>query len=79
VLGPKLWADAECMRRLRKACGADAKLRAEGSCGALVESQAFLGAGKHGLSGGECTKLLRSVVGKNPGTCGRRGSRPTAE
>ena len=53
---PKLWpkclgecgmhaAEAESMRLLRKARGADAVRQAEESSGALAESQAFLSAG----------------------------------
>jgi hypothetical protein len=69
-------AEAESMRLLRKARGADPVRQAEESSGALAESQAFLSAGKRGLSGRECTKL-KSLL-RNPGTGGRRGSRPTA-
>jgi hypothetical protein len=71
VVGPKLW-------RMRNARGADAMRQAEESSGALVESQAFLGAGKCGLSGRECTRFRGAYCG-NPGTSGRWSSRPTAE
>jgi hypothetical protein len=51
---------------------------AEESGSALVESQAFLGAGKRWLRGCECTRFRGAYCG-NPGTGGRRGSQPTAE
>jgi hypothetical protein len=60
-LGPKLWPNVECTRLLRKACGA------EESGGALAESQAFLGAGKRGLSGRECTRFGRAKVLRKSG------------
>jgi hypothetical protein len=44
-------AEAESMRLLRKARGA------------LAESQAFLSAGKRGLSGRECTKFKKLTAG----------------
>jgi hypothetical protein len=71
-------ANVACTRLMRKACGADAMRQAEESSGVLVESQAFLGAGKRGLSGGKCTRFQGAYCG-NPGTGRLWGSRPTAD
>jgi hypothetical protein len=48
---------AEMFGWMRNALRADAMRQAEESSGALAESQAFLSAGKRGLSGCECTKF----------------------
>jgi hypothetical protein len=61
--GRNVWADVECMRLMRNARGGLGKhVGLTLSCGALAESQAFLGAGKRGQSGGKCTNILRSVL-----------------